>query len=198
MEVERTRRRDWGESIALLVGLALLFGVPNRYTIAGPLLAHAIAILYIATCALSIVTTILGSRKVGRTAMVTAAVLLALVVAASMTKLVYLVIYHARSIEGIRLIETALLIWISNVIIFAIIYHLIGEGDFEFPRSRGPASSPLNFLDYVFLAFTTATAFSPTDTPPLTTRARICMMVEAAVSLMTLAIAAARAVNVLS
>lgn len=55
----------------------------------------------------------------------------------------------------------------------------------------------MQFLDYVFLAFTTATAFSPTDTSPLTTQARMCMMVEALVSLVVIAIAAARAINVL-
>jgi hypothetical protein len=49
----------------------------------------------------------------------------------------------------------------------------------------------------LFLSFTTATAFSPTDTPPLTTRARMFMMGESAISLMTIAIAAARAVNML-
>lgn len=198
MKYRRSPRRDWGESATLLVGLAFFIGTPNRYTIAGPVVTYAIAALYLATCAISILTTITGSRKGGRTAMVAAAAVLASIVAASMTKIVYLVIYHAASIEGVRLIETALLIWISNVLIFAIIYHLVGEGDFAFPKSGDSTGVRLNFLDYVFLAFTTATAFSPTDTAPLTTRARMFMMAEAAISLMTLAIAAARAVNVLS
>ncbi|MGB6985140.1 MAG: hypothetical protein WBD74_04090, partial [Candidatus Aquilonibacter sp.] len=74
--------------------------------------------------------------------------------------------------------------------------------DFVFPQPVRPADinpnwQP-NFLDYLFLGFSTATAFSPTDTLPLTTRARMLMMVEAAASLMTIAITAARAVNILS
>jgi hypothetical protein len=198
MEAERVRHRDWGESVALLVGLALFFGTPNRYTVGGPIVTDVIGVLYAATCVLSLVTTFFGSRKGGRTAIVVAVAVLAVIMAASMTKIVYLVVYHARSIEGIRLIETALLIWVSNVLVFAIIYHLVGDSEFSFPTSADGRGRPLNFLDYVFLAFTTATAFSPTDTPPLTTRARMFMMAEAAISLMTLAIAAARAVNILS
>jgi ABC-type transport system involved in multi-copper enzyme maturation permease subunit len=198
MQAGRAPRRDWGESVILLAGLALLYGTPNRYTIAGPILTYAIGTLYVATCILSLGTTFLGSRRGARTAMIAAAAVLATIVAVSMAKIVYLVVYHAASIQGTRLIETALLVWTSNVIVFAIIYHLIGDGDFAFPQPRDAAGSPLKFLDYTFLAFTTATAFSPTDTPPLTTRARMCMMAEASISLMTLAIAAARAVNILS
>ena len=54
------------------------------------------------------------------------------------------------------------------------------------------------FIDYVFLAFTNATAFSPTDTMPLTQRAKLLMMAEAMISLLTIALVAARAVNILA
>jgi hypothetical protein len=53
------------------------------------------------------------------------------------------------------------------------------------------------FLDYLFLGYNTATAFSPTDAMPLTHRAKMLMMLESAISLLTLVIVAARAVNVL-
>jgi uncharacterized membrane protein len=54
------------------------------------------------------------------------------------------------------------------------------------------------FVDYLFLSYTNATAFSPTDTMPLTPRAKWLMMVQSAVSLLTIALVAARAVNILS
>jgi hypothetical protein len=54
------------------------------------------------------------------------------------------------------------------------------------------------FIDYLFLSFTNATAFSPTDTMPLSGRAKMLMMVESSVSLLTLALVAARAVNILA
>ena len=54
-----------------------------------------------------------------------------------------------------------------------------------------------SFFDYLFVAFTSATAFSPTDTMPLSARAKAMMGAAAGVSLLTLAVIAARAVNVL-
>ena len=54
------------------------------------------------------------------------------------------------------------------------------------------------FIDYLFLSFTNATAFSPTDTMPLSPRAKLLMMAEASLSLLTIALVAARAVNILA
>ena len=54
------------------------------------------------------------------------------------------------------------------------------------------------FVDYFFLAFTNATAFSPADTFPLTARAKILMMAESAISLITIALVASRAVGILN
>jgi hypothetical protein len=54
------------------------------------------------------------------------------------------------------------------------------------------------FVDYLFLSYTNATAFSPTDTLPLTARAKLLMMIQSAISLLTIALVAARAVNILS
>ena len=53
------------------------------------------------------------------------------------------------------------------------------------------------FLDYLFLGYNTAMAFSPTDAAPLTRRAKMLMMLESKISLLTLVVVAARAVNVL-
>jgi hypothetical protein len=53
-------------------------------------------------------------------------------------------------------------------------------------------------VDYLFLAFTNATAFSPADTLPVSARAKLLMMAEALISLLTVALVAARAVNILA
>jgi hypothetical protein len=192
------KRRDWGESATLILALVLSFGLPNRYTLGGPILTFVLAIGAAIACGLSVVSTFIGSRTGVRWVMKGAAALLLVGLAASMSKILYLVVYRASEIQGIRLLESALMIWVSNVIIFAVIYHWIGERDFLFPRADGEAVKPMHFLDYFFLSFTTSTAFSPTDTAPLTTRARMFMMTESAISLLTIAVAAARAVNILS
>jgi len=189
--------RDWGEPLALLAAGVLSLALPNRYTIGGPALTVVLGIVLAGTCALSFYTTIFGSRTATRRLVKISAGILAIGLVTSLSNIVYLVVYKSTGIEGTRLLETALFIWASNVIIFAIIYHWIGDREYTFPRLDGDAT-PLNFLDYVFLSFTTSTAFSPTDTPPLTTRARMYMMLESAISLITIAIAAARAVNILT
>jgi uncharacterized membrane protein len=110
------------------------------------------------------------------------------------------------------LLRAAALLWGCNILVFALWYWEIDGGgplqrhmrghqaaDFLFPQQAGgnvDGWAP-HFLDYLFLAFTTATAFSPTDTMPLTRRAKALMMVESILSLLVLAILAARAVNIL-
>jgi len=191
-------RRDWGESAALVVTLVIFFGVPNRYTLGGPFVTLAIGTALALATTLTIFMTLVGSRRAARAVVLGATVILAAALVLCMAKVVYLVVYQAGEIQGVRLLETALSIWISNVTIFAVIYHWIGEREFAFPRPGGDEDAPLTFLDFFFLSFTTSTAFSPTDTAPLTTRARMLVMLESAISLTTIAIAAARAVNILS
>jgi uncharacterized membrane protein len=104
--------------------------------------------------------------------------------------------------------------WITNVPAFALAYWRIDRGGPEarandagtkpdrlFPQPGVPAEAPPNwrpaYVDYLFLTFSTAMAFSPTDSLPLTSRAKILMMLESAVSLLTLVTVAARAINIL-
>jgi uncharacterized membrane protein len=118
--------------------------------------------------------------------------------------------------DGRALLLDALNIWATNVIVFSLWYWeldrggpSIGRGDhaglseFIFPQMTLPAGSvgadaKPGFIDYLFLSFNTSTAFSPTDTMPLTRRMKLLMMLEAYVSLLTLALVAARAVNILA
>jgi hypothetical protein len=116
---------------------------------------------------------------------------------------------------GRTLLLDAVNLWATNVIAFALWYWSIDRGgpadltdddavvDFLFPQMAEHAAklgkdwSP-GFVDYLFVSFTNAAAFSPTDTMPLTQRAKLLMMVQAGISIMTLAIVASRAVNILA
>ena len=80
------------------------------------------------------------------------------------------------------------------------------DGAFRFPQMTMPADAKVkagqhtwspNFLDYLFLAFNTSTAFSPTDVPVLSRWAKILMMIQAVISLLVIALLAGRAVNIL-
>ena len=111
-----------------------------------------------------------------------------------------------------RLLADAGLIWVANVLTFALWYwELDGGGpfrraagaggalDLQFPQQAaeapGGAAWRPGLVDYRFVAFTTATAFSPTDTMPLSGRAKLLMMAEAALSLVVFGVLAARAIG---
>ncbi len=118
-----------------------------------------------------------------------------------------------------QLLSVAAVLWVSNVLIFASWYWRLDaggphardlrdahtEGAFLFPQMTMPSLqtpegargwSP-GFVDYLFLAFNTSTAFSPTDVPVLSRWAKLLMMVQSGISLITIALLAARAVNIL-
>ncbi len=111
------------------------------------------------------------------------------------------------------LLEAGTIVWVSNNIAFALLYwELDGGGaaarahrlparpDLAFPQQLNPQIAPPNwrpgFIDYLYLGFTNATAFSPTDAMPLVPWAKIAMTVQAVISIAILALVIARAVNV--
>jgi hypothetical protein len=120
-------------------------------------------------------------------------------------------IFH--SVQASTLFYTALGIWINNVLNFTVLYWLFDGGgpdarragagypDFDFPASDLPEKVPPGWqpglVDYFFLGFTTATAFSPTEAQPLTARAKLCMVAEGILSLTTVTIVGARAINII-
>ena len=136
--------------------------------------------------------------------------------AASLVSLVNALLAHTATKTGQTLLLDAVNIWITNVIVFALWYWSIDRGgpasrgvkepgqcDFLFPQmalrtESNPAAWSPGFVDYVYVAFTNASAFSPTDTMPLSERAKLLMMAQSAISLLTLALVAARAVNILT
>ena len=77
-----------------------------------------------------------------------------------------------------------------------------GHADFAFPQQLNPDIAPAGwrprFIDYLYLGFTNATAFSPTDTMPLAPWAKLAMTVQSLISLAILGLVVARAVNVFS
>jgi hypothetical protein len=191
-------RRDWGEGFTLLFVAVLLLVLPNRYTLGGPVVSWTIGSIFAVTCISAFVSTAIGSRRWANLVLRIGASILAVSILASVVQVIEMIVQRGSTIDGIALLETALSIWVSSVAIFAVIYHWVGDREFLFPKRDGEPAAPLVFLDYLFLSFTTATAFSPTDTAPLSTRTRMLIMVESIISLTMIALAAARAVNILS
>jgi hypothetical protein len=135
----------------------------------------------------------------------------------TLTTVLYLVremVNRPMALSGRQLLTSSIGAWVVNVMAFSLVYWQIDRGgpeargnkaglkpDWLFPQSAAAEEAPPNwrptFVDYLFLSFSTATAFSPTDTLPLTSRAKMLMMIESAVSLTTLVIVASRAINIL-
>jgi hypothetical protein len=112
--------------------------------------------------------------------------------------------------NALNLLRAAALLWFFNILVFALWYwELDGGGpwkrhlseyeaaDFLFPQQANEQRWKPQFFDYLFVAFTGATAFSPTDTLPLTKTAKALMMMEAILAFTVIAILAARAINIL-
>ena len=75
--------------------------------------------------------------------------------------------------------------------------------DWLFPQEetsaeRVPPGWRPAFVDYLFLSYSTATAFSAADVPPMTSRAKVLMMIDSSISLLTLVVVAARAINIMT
>jgi uncharacterized membrane protein len=131
----------------------------------------------------------------------------------SLTELIHALLYGSKT-GGRPLVYASVPIWLTNVIVFGLWYWELDRGgpafrhqpkhrhpDFLFPQMSTPGSSPgwvPNFLDYFYTSFTNATAFSPTDTMPLTAWAKILMMLQSLASLVTVAVVVSRAVNILN
>jgi len=127
-------------------------------------------------------------------------------------ELIHALLDHTTA-PGRSLVFASVPIWLTNVIAFGLWYWEIDRGgvtarmlphhrqpDFLFPQMVTPAASPAwtpQFLDYLYTSFTNATAFSPTDTMPLTARVKLLMMVQSLASLLTVALVVSRAVNIL-
>lgn len=114
-----------------------------------------------------------------------------------------------------RLLVSGAAIWVTNMIAFALWYWEFDRGgpgrrsegireypDFLFPQMQNPDLAPKDwepsFVDYLYLSFTNATAFSPTDVLPMTQWAKLTMLAQSSVSFVTVILVVARAVNTLS
>lgn len=125
---------------------------------------------------------------------------------------VLLLVQHLDALHAYQILTSGVLLWVSNVLVFASWYWEVdGDGpvkrhrsghqaaDFQFPQQQGGNRTGwrAGFVDYLFLAFCSATALSPADTMPLTRRAKLLMMAEAIISISIIALVVGRSVNII-
>ena len=205
----------WPAFIAILAVGGLYAALP-RYLIIGPQwLFPAIVLMLLVPTVVSHGT---GHHRINKIFGFAVNVVITIGMIASITLLIRALPTHRETPTDLLLSATFL--WLTNILVFALWYWRLDaggphgrdkrfghpEGAFLFPQmtmnpeaktqAGGDGWSP-NFADYLFLAFNTSTAFSPTDVPPLARWAKSLMMLQSLISLTVLVLLAARAVNIL-
>jgi hypothetical protein len=122
---------------------------------------------------------------------------------------------HGHTSNGRTLVYSGIVLWVTNVLLFGLWYWELDRGgpvvrrerehaaaDFLFPQMTAKRWAPKGWIpglvDYLYTSFTNASAFSPTDTMPLTATAKWLMAAQASIALVTIGLVVARAVNILS
>jgi uncharacterized membrane protein len=203
----------WQAQAALLGALILYFALPGKLVVGPRWLMPALELALIGGLYLDRPR---RGREASRRERGVVLILLAMVAAANLVSLALLVHYLLRGGKagGHQLLLSSLVIWLTNVAVFALWFWQLDRGgpdrraqgddgppDFLFPQMAEPQLAQTwrpAFLDYLYTAFTNATAFSPTDAMPVSPLAKLLMMAQSAVSLVTVLLVAARAVNILS
>lgn len=202
-------------TVATVVAIALILALPRRVENQPRLLLPGLALLMLIGLVAANPRRLEQRSRWIRRASLTLIAVISLANAASGARLV---IDLVRS-QGIRspgeLLATGAAIWLTNIIVFSLWYWDTDRGgpvvrasgqkqhpDFLFtqmssPEFATPDWEPM-YVDYLYLSFTNATAFSPTDVLPLSRWAKLVMMLQSMISIVTVALVIARAVNVLN
>ncbi len=197
----------WPSALAFLATGVIYFLVSGRFRFGPPWLLLA---LEAAVSIPLVITRLMGLHHLSRRLAILLTGMVTLAVSSSAVYLVTRLPGGREPAPG--LLRNAGLIWIFNILVFAVWYWEIDAGgpgkrrrghhassDFVFPQmafddEESQAWSP-EFFDYLFLSFNTSTAFSPTDTLVLSRRAKALMMCQALVSLVIISVLIARAIN---
>ncbi len=204
----------WAAGLGALAFGLLYAALPQRLTYVPSWLPLLIVVIIIAPM---YIAPMLSKPLPHRVTRMLAFALLAVVTLALLGSVALLVITlpHRTAAESKTLLQEAALLWLINILVFGLWFWEIDGGgprrrhevehraaDLLFPQQAQEknlyeAWAP-HFLDYLFVSFTTATALSPTDTMPLSRKAKALMMLEALIALTIIVLLASRAINILS
>jgi len=208
--------KRWPVTLTIVVAIVLQLVLPGR------LVLHPIPIWLLPSLEGALLVGLIVANPVRierRTQVIAVAsiVLTLLITFANAASAVLLIreILNGITKHAVPLLTSGAAIWLTNVIAFALWYWEFDRGgpvnraqglarypDLMFPQMASPQLAPPDwepwFLDYLYLSFTNATAFSPTDVMPLVRWAKMTMLVQSAVSLALVVLVVARAVNILA
>ena len=210
MSLPNVREPRWPALVAMLAAAGVYLALPEPLSL-GPswLLLAIIGLLLIPI----LVTYRYRYYQATRILTLAANAIITIAKIASLILLVRGIPEHLETPKA--MLRSASALWITNILVFALWYWKLDAGgplqrdrldslsntSFLFPqllsRKEQNSSWKPNFVDYLFLAFNTSTAFSPTDTAVLSRWAKLGMMLQSLISLLIVVLLAARAVNIL-
>ncbi|KQP01150.1 hypothetical protein [Leifsonia sp. Leaf264] len=222
----RTARIEhrWPAVFALVVALALYGALPNDLITVQRYVTVAIGILLLIPLIAINPHHLTRQTRWSRTLSLALAIVVVLSNQITIVSLVLLLV--GGSEEGPSLLQSALQVWVANVIGFALLYWEIDRGgpvvrtmvkrsdlpraDFRFPQdedddtidevaagSSGKSDWTASYVDYFYFSLSNSMAFSPTDTMPLTARSKLLMSLESFGGFVILALVIARAVSLI-
>jgi hypothetical protein len=209
----------WPPQLATITAIALQLVLPNRLTLTHNAKWVVPALEGVMLIALFIISPqrLEGPHSLRRRLSVTLTAIVSIANGASLVLLAHLLLNRGlfSKLQGHELIIAGSEIWLTNVLIFGLWYWELDRGgpgiraggfddkpDFQFPQMTDevaalyPGWRP-QFVDYLYLSLTNATALSPTDTLPLSVQAKLLMGLQSLVSLVTIGLVVSRAVNIL-
>jgi len=206
----------WPVTVCVAVGIALQIAVPDRLV-----LVHPVWVLPAVQGLLLLVLVAANPHRINRQSTALRVLSLGLVALISLgnmwsvARLCQQITRGSLDKSATQLLITGAAVWLTNVVVFALWYWEFDRGgpvaralninrypDFQFvqmvsPPEMVPPEWEPAFVDYLYLAFTNAAAFSPTDVLPLSRWAKIAMTVQSVISIITVALVVSRAVNIL-
>ena len=202
----------WPPMASLAVAIVLQYLLPDRLIPGPPWLLPGLEGLLALRLIVASPYRISGRNRTRRRISLAVTALVSATNAVSLVLLSRLLLEH-HPVGGRQLIVAGSLIWLTNVLLFALWYWELDRGgpgvraegedatpDLLFPQmsTDGPWTGwRPRFLDYLYVSLTNATAFSPTDTMPLSVDAKMVMGLQSIISLVTIGLIVARAVNIL-
>jgi hypothetical protein len=207
----------WPVTVTTAVGIGLQMAVPDRLVLVRPTwVLPAVEGALLVMLLVGNPHRIDNESKALRWLALTFAALLSLSNGWSLARLAVSIATGTTGTTPSHLLVSGALIWLTNVIVFGLWYWEFDRGgpvaralntkqypDFQFvqmvsPPVMVPPDWEPHFVDYLYLAFTNAAAFSPTDVMPLSRWAKVAMTIQSAISIVTVALVVSRAVNILT
>jgi uncharacterized membrane protein len=204
----------WPAQITVLLAIALQVALPTKLELGSRWIVPALEGVMLLALVIISPQRLEAPHSLRRQLTLATTAVVSLANAISLALLTHYLLHHGTN-NPRQLIVAGMLIWLTNVMVFSLWYWeldrggpglraagLDGQPDFLFPNMTDeiarlyPRWRP-RFVDYLYVSLTNATAFSPTDTMPLTVEAKLMMGVQSLISLVTLALVVARAVNIL-